>query len=153
MGATGYLEKPIDKTRLVGIVDSLVGSIASPVVLVVDDDKAIVELLSRTLKQRGHAVMAAFDGREAMAALSRQRPDAILLDLKMPVMDGYEVLEALKHDPATADIPVVIMSAYRFDQARADTLKLAAARVCKPFDVEDFVTQVEAVITEEEGAR
>jgi len=151
MGATGYLEKPIEKTRLIDIVDSLVGSIASPVVLVVDDDKAIVELLTRTLRQRGHAVMAAYDGREAMAAVRRQRPDAILLDLKMPVMDGYEVLEALKHDPATEDIPVVIMSAYHFDRARADTLKLAAVQVSKPFDVEAFVTQVESVITDEEA--
>ena len=149
LGATGYLEKPIDKTRLIDIIDSLVGSIASAVVLVVDDDRAIVELLTRTLKQRGHAVMAAYDGREAMAAVRRQRPDAILLDLKMPVMDGYEVLEALKSDPATADIPVAIMSAYNFDRARADVLKLAAVQVSKPFDVEELLSQVESVITEE----
>ena len=149
MGATDYLEKPIEKTRLIGVIDGLVGSVASPVVLVVDDDKAIVELLSRTLKQRGYAVMAAYDGREAMAAVKARPPHAILLDLRMPVMDGYEVLQALKADEATADIPVVIMSAYHFDRERADVLSLAAEQVCKPFDADEFVSRIESVLHDE----
>ncbi len=145
-GATDYLEKPIDKARLIGIVDRLVGSLATPVVLVVDDDKQIVELLSITLKQRGYAVMGAYDGKEAMAAVARTKPDVMLLDVRMPVMDGYEVLEALKANPETADIPVLIMSAYQLDRERADVLHLAAERVSKPFDVEEFVTRVESVM-------
>ncbi|MHB1451392.1 MAG: response regulator [Coriobacteriia bacterium] len=149
-GCTGYLEKPIDKTRLINVIDGLVGSIASPVVLVTDDDRDIVELLTHTLKQRGYAVMAAYDGKEAMAAVARTRPDAILLDIRMPVMDGYEVLEALKTDPATADIPVVIMSAYQLDTDRSNILNLATQLIGKPFDVEDFITHIEEVITESE---
>jgi len=149
MGATDYLEKPIEKTRLIGIIDGLVGSVDTPVVLVVDDDRAIVELLSRTLKQRGYAVMAAYDGKEAMAAVRARAPHAILLDLRMPVMDGYEVLQALKADSATADIPVVIMSAYHFDRERADVLKLAAEQVCKPFDADEFVSRIESVLHDE----
>lgn len=151
-GCTDYLEKPIDKNRLISVIDGLVGSIASPVVLVTDDDRSIVELLTHTLKQRGYAVMAAYDGKEAMAAVARTRPDAILLDIRMPVMDGYEVLEALKTNPATADIPVVIMSAYQLDSNRASVLSLAAQLIGKPFDVEDFVTHIEEVITESEPA-
>ncbi|MBN1193231.1 MAG: response regulator [Coriobacteriia bacterium] len=149
-GATDYLEKPIDKKRLMSVIDSLVGSLDSPVVLVTDDDKNIVDLLSRTLKKRGYAVMAAYDGREAMAAIERTRPDAILLDLRMPVMDGYDVLEALKADPKTADIPVVIMSAYQIDQERANILSLASQLVGKPFDAEELVTHVESVMSESE---
>ena len=151
-GCTDYLEKPIDKNRLISVIDGLVGSIASPVVLVTDDDRSIVELLTHTLKQRGYAVMAAYDGKEAMAAVARTRPDAILLDIRMPVMDGYEVLEALKTNPATADIPVVIMSAYQLDSDRSSVLSLAAQLIGKPFDVEDFVTHIEEVITENEPA-
>jgi CheY-like chemotaxis protein len=151
-GATGYLEKPIDKAQLLGVIDSLVGSIASPVVLVVDDDKAIVELLARTLKKRGYAVMSAYNGREAMAAVAGTTPHAILLDVRMPVMDGYEVLAALKADPATRDIPVVVMSAYQIDRDRADVLKLAAAQVCKPFDADEFVTRVESVMSDEDDS-
>ncbi len=149
-GAAGYLEKPIDKTRLLSVIDGLVGSVASPVVLVVDDDKSIVDLLSRTLKQRGHTVMGAYDGREAMAAVARTKPDVILLDLRMPIMDGYAVLEELKTSEETMDIPVVIMSAYQIDRDRADVLALAAERVSKPFNVEEFVTRVEHVIAVEE---
>jgi CheY-like chemotaxis protein len=149
LGATGYLEKPIDKTRLIGVIDGLVGSVATPVVLVVDDDKAIVELLSRTLKRRGYTVMAAYDGREAMAAVRARKPHAILLDLRMPVMDGYEVLQALKGDTETEDIPVVIMSAFHFDRARADVLKLAAEQISKPFDADEFVSRIEAVLHDE----
>jgi CheY-like chemotaxis protein len=150
-GAAGYLEKPIDRSRLISVIDSLVGSVATPVVLVVDDDKSIVDLLSHTLKQRGYTVMGAYDGREAMAAVARAKPDAILLDLRMPVMDGYAVLEELKTSEETMDIPVVIMSAYQIDRERADVLALAADRVSKPFNVEDFVTRVEHVMAVEES--
>jgi PAS domain S-box-containing protein len=151
-GAADYLEKPIDRNRLLSVIDGLVGSVAAPVVLVADDDQTIVELLSHTLKQRGYTVMAAYDGKEAMAAVDRRRPDAILLDLKMPYMDGYEVLEALKGSPETQDIPVVIMSAYQLDYERANILRLAAQLVGKPFDVEEFVSHVESVMTEGEAS-
>ena len=149
-GCTDYLEKPIDKNRLISVIDGLVGSIASPVVLVTDDDRDIVDLLTRTLKQRGYAVMAAYDGKEAMAAVARTRPDAILLDIRMPIMDGYEVLEALKTDPETRDIPVVIMSAYQIDRDRGNILDLATQLIGKPFDVEEFVAHIEGVISENE---
>ncbi|MRR11049.1 response regulator [bacterium] len=149
-GAADYLEKPIDKDKLLAVIDGLVGSVASPVVLVTDDDNMIVELLTHTLKQRGYTVMAAYDGREAMAAIERCRPDIVLLDLRMPVMDGYEVLEALKANVETAEIPVVIMSAYQLDYERANILRLASELVGKPFDVEEFVNHVESVIIESE---
>jgi CheY-like chemotaxis protein len=128
-----------------------VGSISSPLVLVTDDDRSIVDLLTRTLKQRGYAVMGAYNGKEAMAAVARRRPDAILLDLRMPVMDGYEVLQALKNDPDTAEIPVVIMSAFQPDQERENVLELASELVGKPFDVEDFISHIESVIVREES--
>jgi CheY-like chemotaxis protein len=150
-GAADYLEKPINKDHLLNVIDGLVGSVASPVVLVTDDDRNIVELLSHTLKQRGYAVMAAYDGREAMAAVALRRPDAILLDLRMPVMDGYEVLEALKGNAETAEIPVVIMSAYQLDYERANILRLASQLVGKPFDADEFVSHVESVMAESEA--
>jgi PAS domain S-box-containing protein len=150
LGAAKYLEKPIEKGKLLGMIDGLVGSVASPVVLVVDDDRAITELLSRTLKKRGYAVMTAYDGREAMAAVARTRPHAILLDVRMPVMDGFEVLQALKDDRATADIPVVIMSAHRFEGSEAQILELADQQVCKPFDAGEFVNRIESVLAGKE---
>jgi len=146
MGATGYLEKPIDRTRLVGMIDGLVGSVASPKVLIVDDDRDIVDVLTRTLKGRGYAIMAAFDGREAMAAIDRTVPDAILLDLRMPVMDGYEVLEALRSEPRTHGIPVIVMTAYHIDEERAHLLELATTCLSKPLEADVFVSRIDELL-------
>ncbi len=142
MGATGYLEKPIDRDRLVEIIEDIVGEVASPLVMVVDDDRRINDLICNTLKSKGFAVVAAYDGREAMVAVRHRSPDLVLLDLRMPVMDGYEVLAELKSDEATHDIPVVIMTAYRLDQTKADILRLAADQIAKPIDEGELVQRI-----------
>jgi signal transduction histidine kinase/CheY-like chemotaxis protein len=149
LGASEYLEKPIDKRRLIGIVNSIVGTVASPVVLVVDDDRDIVDVLRRTLLSSGYSVICAYDGAEAMAAIARTRPHLILLDLKMPVMDGYQVIERVKTAEDTKDIPIVVMTAHQIDRARTDILGLAETRVDKPFSVEDLVTRIETFLEHE----
>ncbi|MDO8987219.1 MAG: response regulator, partial [Coriobacteriia bacterium] len=149
-GAADYLEKPIDKSRLVKIVDNLIGAKASPLVLIVDDDRHIVDALSRTLRAKGFAVVQAFDGREAMKAVEQHKPDLILLDLKMPIMDGYQVIQEVKSHDATKDIPIVVMTAHRMDHDRIDILSLAAEAVSKPFSAEELAARVESVL---EGKR
>ena len=134
------------EAHLTQIVDNLVGSVSSPVVLVVDDDRNIVDLLCRNLKSKGFSVVAAYDGAEAMAALRKQHPDLILLDLKMPVMDGYQVIEKVKTNPTTKDIPIVVMTAHQIDRSRIDILGLANQRVDKPFSAEDLARKVEALL-------
>ncbi|MDO9556169.1 MAG: response regulator [Coriobacteriia bacterium] len=152
MGAANYLEKPIDREKLASVIDDLVGSVASPVILVVDDDRRINDLLCANLKSLGYAVIAAYDGREAMVAVHAKRPHMILLDLRMPVMDGYQVMEKLREDPETADIPVVIMTAYHLDDSRADVLGYAAAHVCKPIDENELVGRIHELLTERESS-
>jgi signal transduction histidine kinase/CheY-like chemotaxis protein len=151
MGASGYLEKPIDRDKLASIIDDLVGSVASPVIMVVDDDKRINDLLCTNLKSLGYAVIAAYDGREAMVAVRTKRPDMILLDLRMPIMDGYQVIEELKGNPETREIPVVIMTAYHLDESRAGVLDLAAAQISKPIDENKLVERIQALVTERES--
>ncbi len=146
LGASEYLEKPINKDRLTQIVDNLVGSVASPVILVVDDDRNIVDLLCRNLKAKGFAVVAAYNGAEAMAAVRKQHPDLILLDLQMPVMDGYQVIEKIKTTADTKDIPIVVMTAHQIDRSRIDILGLANQRVDKPFSAEDLARKVESLL-------
>jgi CheY-like chemotaxis protein len=80
-------------------------------VLVVDDDPRTRQLLARLLGPEGFRVRVAADGDEALAAIARQRPDAVILDLMLPRTDGFGVLEALRDDPATVDLPVVVVSA------------------------------------------
>jgi len=146
LGAADYLEKPIDKNRLTTIIDDLVGSVAAPVVLVVDDDRNIVDLLCRNLKTKGFSVAGAYDGAEAMAAIRKKHPDLILLDLQMPVMDGYQVIEKVKTDPATKDIPIVVMTAHQIDRSRIDILGLAQQKLDKPFSPEELARRVEALL-------
>ncbi|MHB1340585.1 MAG: response regulator [Coriobacteriia bacterium] len=152
LGAAEYLEKPIDKNRLIGIINDLVGSVASPVILVVDDDRSIVSVLCTTLKGKGFSVVAAYDGAEAMAAVRKKKPTLILLDLQMPVMDGYQVIEAIKTDPDLKDIPIVIMTAHQIDRSRIDILGMAESKLDKPFAPEELVRRVEALLAyDDEG--
>lgn len=149
LGAANYLEKPIDQERLVTIMNGLVGSIASPLVLVVDDDKQIVDVLCRKLKNSGFAVASAYNGLEAMVAIEANKPDLVLLDLRMPEMDGYQVIERLKKSEATKDIPIVVMTAYHFDREKTDILDLAAEHVSKPFKVEHLAEKVSQLLAKE----
>ncbi len=93
------------------------------------------------------------DGAEAMAAVRKRKPDLILLDLQMPVMDGYEVIEAIKTDPDLKDIPIVIMTAYQIDRSRIDILGMAEQKVDKPFSAEELVRRVEALLAAEEAGQ
>jgi signal transduction histidine kinase/DNA-binding response OmpR family regulator len=147
-GAADYLEKPIDQTRLLRIVDSFVGSAQSPVALVVDDDRSIVKVLTELLRKRGFAVAAAFNGREAIAAMEKRVPDVMLLDLKMPEMDGYQVIQKVKTTPAWKDVPIVVMTAHRIDSERIDVLKLAVEQLSKPLRPDDIADRVEALMRE-----
>ncbi|HEY3317739.1 MAG TPA: response regulator [Coriobacteriia bacterium] len=153
LGAAHYLEKPIDQDKLLAIVRDLVTTKETPLVLVVDDDKHIVDVLSRNLKNRGFAVASAYNGLEAVAAVEVARPDCILLDLRMPEMDGYQVIERLKGSAATAEIPIVVMTAYHFDSQRTDILHLAADQVPKPFEAEQLVEKVTALLQREERTK
>ena len=83
----------------------------SATVLVVDDDAENVAILGTMLLERGYEVRIARDGRSALESVRQQRPDMILLDVMMPVMDGMQVLDHLKLDPKTASIPVVMVTA------------------------------------------
>ena len=79
--------------------------------LIAEDDPATRELLTRTLQKDGWAVAEASNGREALAAIARQRPALILLDLMMPEMDGFELLGELRQHPEWQNIPVVVITA------------------------------------------
>ena len=108
-------------------------------VLVVEDDFAIRETLRELLEDEGYDVSWASNGQEALHVLSRRAPRVILLDLMMPVMDGWEFRHAQRQDPALASIPVVVISA---DHALEH--KVAAMAVdgwlAKPFELDALLT-------------
>lgn len=122
-------------------------------VLVVDDDPDIRLLLRLELAAEGHEIVEAGDGRAALAELAAQAPDVVLLDMMMPVLDGWEVLRAV--DPDTAP-PIVVVTALdtRDQQHLVDLLELGALDVVrKPFDPGWLVELVADALTMDGPAR
>ena len=111
----------------------------NPRILLVDDDDALREALAEFLEERGYEVSCAGDGREALALLAAPpAPNAILLDLAMPVMDGWAFRAAQRRDPRWASIPTIILSA-SLDDGRSLDLLAPALALQKPFDLRRLV--------------
>jgi DNA-binding response OmpR family regulator len=108
LGADDYLTKPIDRDRLLAAIRKFRSDLP---VLVVDDDDAQRSLMRRILEKEGYAVEEAGNGRQALATLGELTPGLILLDLMMPEMDGFELVEELRHREAWRAIPVMVVTA------------------------------------------
>jgi CheY-like chemotaxis protein len=114
-------------------------------VLVVDDDPGVREVLELSLLTEGYEVQAAANGREALAVLQRWRPDLILLDLMMPVLDGWSFRAEQLARRGLSDIPVIVLSAGAAVRRHAQVL--AAADVLeKPFDLDTLLRIVRSVL-------
>ena len=109
-----------------------------PTVLVADDDEAIRQVISEVLRDEGYEVICAENGAQALTELCREhRPDLLLLDLMMPVMSGWEVLEQLQANEELSRIPVIVMSAMTAPGVRE--------HLSKPIDLERLLRAVERV--------
>jgi signal transduction histidine kinase/CheY-like chemotaxis protein len=107
-----YLHKPLQAEQLARELSQVLApSNNAQTVLVVDDDPGILEMNSRLVEQTGRQALTARSGREALTILEQTHPDLILLDLVMPEMDGFAVLDALRERESTRDIPVIIITA------------------------------------------
>jgi two-component system response regulator MprA len=112
-------------------------------VLVAEDDAEIRQALADMLEYSGYETRAVANGAEALALLAFWRPDAIVLDMRMPEMDGPTFLDRLHARPGDAAIPIVLLSALRDLEARAAGLPVAVV-VAKPFDVDDLLSALES---------
>jgi len=95
-------------------------------ILVVDDDYTLLQLYEERIKQEGAIVSTAQDGAEAVQKAAETRPHIILLDLMMPAMNGFEVLEKLKEDESTRNIPVIVFTALADENKRKTAMELGA---------------------------
>jgi CheY-like chemotaxis protein len=116
-------------------------------VLVVDDEPDVLLLCRLNLQQRGHELLEASDGGRALELARERHPDVIVLDLMMPGINGYQVLEALQEDEATSDIPVLVLTAksLRADRERSHGLG-AAAFLTKPFLPSELCEMVDSLV-------
>jgi two-component system OmpR family response regulator len=113
-------------------------------ILVAEDDREIRQALADMLEFSGYDVRTVANGAEALFALDTWRPDAIILDMLMPEMDGPAFLEHLHASEERASIPVLLLSALRDLEARSTGLPVAAI-VAKPFDVDDLLAALEGI--------
>lgn len=116
---------------------------AVPVVLIADDEPLLTELLEFRLGARGYETIVAHDGREALTKLQEERPQAVVLDMMMPVHDGLEVLRRMRADPAHADTPVIMLTARRGEADVVGALELGASDyLVKPFLPEELLIRL-----------
>jgi len=113
-------------------------------ILVVDDDRKIVDLLSLYLTRDGFKVLPAYDGERALAVARRMRPDLIILDLMLPGLDGTEVCKTLK---AESQVPIIMLTARRTEDDKLLGLELGADDyVTKPYNARELLARVHAVL-------
>lgn len=121
-------------------------------ILAVDDEKHIVRLVQVNLERQGYEVITASDGKEALQKVEDERPDLVVLDVMMPYMDGFEVLQNLRRNPATREIPVIMLTAKAQD---ADVFKGWQSGVdcylTKPFNPMELIAFVKRIFSSLEG--
>lgn len=115
--------------------------------LLVEDNEMNRDMLSRRLQRRGFQVVMAVDGAKGVAMAASEKPDLILMDMSLPVMDGWEATRQIKADPATQHIPVIAITSH----AMADDRRRALEAGCndydtKPIDLDRLLTKIEALL-------
>jgi DNA-binding response OmpR family regulator len=150
LGAVDYLTKPIDEERLVRAVRRVL--VRRGTVLVVDDDQDNLSVMRDALRAHSFSVRTTSKGKRALRVAREVRPALILLDLKMPDLDGTIVLKQLKEHPTTQGIPVIMMTGSTVidDANRQKVLALGASSfMTKPFSVEGLIDEIETVLWED----
>ena len=148
LGAADYITKPLDREKLLAAVNRHARRADGAQVLVVDDDWKTRDVLRRMLAKEGWTVAEASNGREAISLLERGRPVLVLLDLMMPEMDGFEVLERMRLDEDWRDIPVIIVTAKDLTRAEVDQLNGQVVKILQKgaYQRRDLLTEVHDMV-------
>ena len=158
LGAADYLLKPVDREVLARVMQRVVRNNArnqrGRSVLVIDDDPVILELMEAVLRPEGFEVLKAKDGRHGLQIARERNPDLVVLDLLMPEMNGFEVVDEMHGSPETASIPIVVLTNKSLSREEKDRLngRIIAIRQKGEFHREDFVAQVRSLLKPEEPA-
>ena len=119
--------------------------------LVVDDEPNIVLSLEFLMEQAGFEVVTAEDGEQALARVNDSQPDLLLLDISLPGISGFDVLERLRSEAATAQLPIIMLTAHGRDVEREKGMALGADDyITKPFSTQSLVEKVKALLIEEQ---
>ena len=118
-----------------------------PKILIVEDNEMNRDMLSRRLARRGYVIVAAVDAEQGLAAAAAEKPDLILMDMSLPVMDGWEATQRLKADAATRAIPVIGLTAHAMTGDRDKALAAGCDDYdSKPVELERLLQKIEALL-------
>ena len=118
-----------------------------PLILAVDDISVNLTLLRSQLRFSDYDIITASSGQEALDLIQSARPDAVLLDIMMPDMDGFEVLEAIRNNPATEELPVIMLTSLsEFEHHAHATMKGANGYLTKPLVTNQLIAALDAIL-------
>jgi two-component system alkaline phosphatase synthesis response regulator PhoP/two-component system response regulator VicR len=121
-------------------------------ILVCDDERHIVRLIQVNLERQGYQVVTAFDGKEGLEKIRSEKPNLVVLDVMMPYMDGFEVLKALRREPETESLPVIMLTAKAQDKDVFEGYHYGADMyLTKPFNPMELVTFVKRITQGQDG--
>lgn len=129
LGAADYVLKPVDRNGLLSVLRRHVGEGSPGHILVVEDDAATRQMLRRTLEREGWTVVEAENGRAALERVAERVPRAVLLDLMMPEMDGFEFVEALRQDDHCSAVPIIVITGKELSSEERDRLRSCVERI------------------------
>lgn len=117
-------------------------------ILLVEDNEMNRDMLSRRLQKRGYEIVMAFDGAQGVEMAQSAAPDLILMDMSLPVMDGWEATRRLKADPATHQIPVIALTAHAMSDDREKAMEAGCDEYdTKPIDLERLLPKIQKLLS------
>ena len=118
-----------------------------PKILIVDDEQDIVELLSYNLEREGFSTVKAYDGEAALGLVRSEKPDLMILDLMLPKMNGLDVCKAIRRNPETVNLPIIMLTAKGDEIDKIIGLEIGADDyVTKPFSVKELIARVRTIL-------
>jgi DNA-binding response OmpR family regulator len=119
-------------------------------VYVLDDDREICELMKITLEARGYEVGEAYDGEQGLDLIKKKTPDLVILDLKMPKLNGYELINRMRSDSTLTNVPIIVLTSLTKGSSRSDEEWAKSLGVqdfiTKPFEPIDLIKRVESLV-------
>jgi DNA-binding response OmpR family regulator len=152
LGAADYLTKPVEREELINAIRRVARTAMSPhnhaTILAIDDDPLLLDLLEAILKPEGFTVIKAKDGREGIHLARERIPDLIVLDLMMPDVDGFQVVDELKHDPIAGPIPILVLTHKTLSQEEKERLngRITDLKEKAAFNRTEFVHHVYSLL-------
>jgi CheY-like chemotaxis protein len=145
LGAAAYLLKPLDPSEVLNTLRKVIKQSDRHIhVLAVDDDPHVADMLRQVLPESEFRLESAEDGVAGLAAIEAERPDVLLLDIMMPRLDGFGVIEALRSDPKTQDLPIIVISVKELTEEESLRLKESVTLVMRKqgFDSQTLVQEI-----------